>query len=339
MSRVLRWGSAGGAGLALVGLGAWSMGAGRIEGPGRVEAPAEFRISDATEGYIRWSLLDGTAPGGPVVVSDGLLQVDRGDPLAVERLPELSIGARVEAGQGVARLRAPSLGEEVDALVAEALALAAEEALLVAGGRPEAIARAQQGVDLAVAGEAQARAQVEHLEGLVAQGAGGTWAVEEARQALAVQEAQVALARAALAEARLPPRAEELDEVRARRTAVDARLKAARERQDGQLLTSPIAGILGPPGEERLLSVTGDGPPMLHLAVDEQARGRVHVGDAVRFTPTAAFDGPVGGRVLAVGASTVAVAGRPVAWVVAALDAPVPVGATGTGRVLDGKAP
>lgn len=336
MNGTLRVGLAVAGILGLAALASWSWSGGAVQGPARVEAASEFRVSTADGGMARWTLLDGRVPGGPVVVADGALQADRGDPLELELLDGRRAGDAVEEGQPVARLRAPRLEEEVLALAQEARALEAEVALREAGGRPEAVARAQQAVRVAEATLAQAQSALAHLEVLARQGAAGGRLVEEAREEREVRQAELALARAAMAEARQPALPEELDALQARRAAVQARQVAAQGRMDELLLRAPVAGTLLLPGGETLVQVVADGARLLQVAVPEAARGRVRVGDQVSFAPTADADRPVPGRVVEVGASAVMLGTRPVVWVVAELEGAPPIGATGLARLWPG---
>ncbi|MCK6506594.1 hypothetical protein L6R53_25010 [Myxococcota bacterium] len=336
MNGAVRLGLAVGGVLGLAALASWSWTGGGVQGPARVEAAAEFRVSTADAGLARWTLLDGRVPGGPVVVADGALQADRGDPMQLELLDGRRAGDAIQSGQPVARLRAPRLEEELEALAQEARALEAEEALRRAGGRPETIARAQQSVRVAEATLARAQSALAHVEGLASQGAAGGRLVAEAREEVAVRQAELALARAAHAEARQPALPEELEALQARRAAVQARLGAAQGRMDELVLRAPVGGTLLLPGGETLVQVVEDGVRLLQVAVPETARGRVRVGDRVEFAPTSDAEHPVPGRVVEVGASAVMLGMRPVVWVVAELEGAPPIGATGLARLSPG---
>lgn len=320
----------------LLALAGWSMGTGRVTGPARVEAATEFRISHAGDGLVSWALYDGAAPGGPVIVANGVMQGDRGDPVSVERAPALQAGQRVQSGETVALVRSSHVVEEVATLTAETTALVAEQSLVEAGGRPETIARAARAVSVAMADLAQAEAELAHLEGLAASGAGATWPVEEARRTVQVRRAERDLALADQQEARLPARPEEIEALQARRAVVEAQLAAAQGRVDGQAVASPIDGTVALTGGDVLVSIFGDGPAMLHVAVDEADRDAVSPGDRLRFTPTASIGSPVDGTVLAVGAAAGTMGGESVIWLVASLEQQLPVGATGRARLLSG---
>jgi len=331
--------AAGLASLALAGLVAWALRPGLVEGPARVEAVAEYRVSHAGDGRVRWTLLDGEVPGGPAVVADGLIQGERGDPVQVRRAPGLVAGTLVGAGDLVAAMTSSRLAADAEVVAAERDALLAERALLDAGGRSDNVATRQQAVDVAEAALALQDAQVDHVAELVDRGAEGAWSLEEARRKRDVQQAEVDLARARLAEARKLPRSEEQQRIDARLREIDARLAAAQARQQGQELRSPIAGVVGTPAGDVLVSVIGDEGAVLQVAVDEAARGQVRVGDRVDFVPTA--DGLAGaqGVVLDIGDTATSLGGRPVVWAVARLDGDVPIGATGRAMVVSGATP
>ncbi|NOY26348.1 MAG: hypothetical protein GXP62_10795 [Oligoflexia bacterium] len=322
----------------LLGLVGWSLGAGRVEGPARVEAATEFRVTDQGDGRVRWTLLDGRVPGGPVVVSDGVLQADRGDPVVVEVAKGLKAGQHVDIGADVAHVTATRQDEDVSALQAQLQAVHAEQALLLAGGRPEAVARARQAVDVAEASLARSQADLAHVRDLSEAGAVGAWSAEDAGLQVAVQRADRDLAIASLAEVRKPARAEEIAQLQARQAVIQARLNAAQSRLNGQALTSPISGTVTMTAGEDIIStvvsIIGEDTPVLQIAVSEAARDLVSLGDPVRFTPTASAGSPVDGRVLAVGSMAGTLGGEPVVWLVATLDQPMAVGATGRARVL-----
>lgn len=322
--------------LAFVGLvfiGYQSMDPGVVRGPAVVDASATWKVVSTGDGRYRWTLEEGRTPLGHAVVGEGILQSERGDPVQLALLDGLTPGAKVRDGQAVARLVSSVASEQVATLEAEAAAMKADLALLEAGGRPETVAAAARAVDVAEANLALAVAQAEQLAKLARDGAVSEFQAQEARRLQEVRQAELSLAKAQLAEARLPARPEEAQALEARVAALDARLQAAKKRNDQQVLTVPIEGELSMPGGEVALQVHAAGNRVVRIAVDETSRSFVSEGNPVTFTPTADPDALYKGEVLAVADAARSFRGRTVVWVVAELAGEVPVGSTGAAAI------
>lgn len=335
MSRLSLGRAAAGA-LAFVGLvfiGYQSMDPGVVRGPAVVDASATWKVVSTGDGRYRWTLEEGRTPLGHAVVGEGILQSERGDPVQLSLLDGLTPGAKVRDGQAVARLISSVASEQVATLEAEHAAMKADLALLQAGGRAETVAAAARAVDVARANLGLAQAQADQLEKLARDGAVSDFQAQEARRLSQVREAELSLAQAQLAEARLPVRPEEAEALAARISALDARLAAARKRSDQQVLTAPIEGELSMPGGEVALQVHASGNRVVRIAVDETARGLVAEGNPVSFTPTSDPDAMYDGEVLAVADAARSFRGKTVVWVVAEVTGDVPIGSTGAAAI------
>ena len=64
------------AGMALVALGLWGAEPTTIEGAGQVTPAREYRVEHLGDGRLRWRVLDGAVPGGPVTVAEGVLVME-----------------------------------------------------------------------------------------------------------------------------------------------------------------------------------------------------------------------------------------------------------------------
>lgn len=312
----------------------WRVGSpSQSRGPAVVDAASTWRVISFGDGRYRWVVEDGRSPLGPSVTAEGVIQSERGDPVELALVDGIASGAHVEQGQLVAVLRSPRANEAVDALAAERDLVAAEKALLEAGGRPETVAAAQQQVAVARAALDEARQDSERLADLARQGAVGAWLAQEAALRLSVREAELSLAQAQLEESRLPPRAEEAEALSARLNAAETRLEAARSRAERQQLTAPFSGVISLPGGEVALVVRADGPRLARIALPETERSGIVAGSELSFAPTANPGQAVGGHVLSVGDAARPLGGRTVVWVVGELDDPAPIGATGIATV------
>jgi len=312
----------------LGGLALWSMAPDIVIAPARVEAVEAFTVRHAGDGRVRWTLTDGKTPGVSIR-DDGLLQPERGDPISVRVHDELMTNDTIESGQPLVEIHSSRMKEEAAALTAELEARKADAALLEAGGRPERIALAQRGVEVARANLVDAKASQEHLQSLSASGAGSRFEAEEATRRVRVREAELSRAKAAVEDARRNAQDQALSAAKARVEEVAARLNEAERRSQANTLTSPLSGTLTHPGGDVVLSVLSDDMPVLQAAVPEIERGKIRVGDRIEFAPKSG-NGHATGTVLSIGSDTQLLGSKLVVWVVTSLDQALPLGATGT---------
>ncbi len=327
-------GAAGALGLALA--AGWAAGPGEVRANGVVEPALEYRVEHAGEGLVRWRLLDGTVPGGPAVLSEGLALADRSAPIEILLLHDKAEGESVAAGTPLARVRAPVLEAAATARTEDQVAAAADVDAIRAGARQGQAVAAQAQVELARANLARARRTAELNRALVSQGGGAAWEAELADLEVQVQERALKAAQAAVAGARDLPWEAEIDAAEARRRAAGAAADEARQRAQGALLTAPFDGTLHRPGGDVLLSLQGPGPTLVQVAVDARDRGDMQVGAALRFQPMTG-GAPIPGTLVALSdRSTPRTVGGPVIWVLARLDSALPVGATGVAHIARG---
>ncbi len=319
--------------MGLVAMGLSSMSASVVTGPGVVDATTTWKVRVTGDGRYRWTLEEGRTPQGHAVVSEGVMQSERGDPMVLTLEAGVAPGATIAQNQPLARLHSTTAHEQLQALEAERALLLAEQELLAAGGRPEVVRAAEQAVAVAEGRLEIAEAQAEHISTLADDGASSRYEAEEATRLASVADAELALAQAKLDEARRPAMSAESEALVARVNAVDARLTAARARAEQQVLAAPFAGELSMPGGDIALQVHAAGPRLLRVAVAESERRHVSPGNMVSFIPTANPDNLHQGKVLAVDSAARSFGGQTVVWVVAELDDSLPVGATGSAAV------
>lgn len=260
-----------------------------------VEASDTFQV--VAEGSGSWSaiLTDGRPARGGTIRSQRVLSMDRADLVELSLAPGLMTGQRVTAGEALGRLRAPRAERRLAEARAERDALAARRELLAAGGRAADVAVADKAVRVARAEHAAWLPEVERLRTLVANGAASEAELQTAELQAEVLAAQVSLARAELEATRSPARPEALSEVDAEIAAVEAALIEAEELA-GELLTSPIDGVLELGGTSWLLRIYALDVVYLRIPIPEHHRNRLKLGAPVVFTSPAApgrFEGEI----------------------------------------------
>lgn len=316
------------AGIILINLGLWGGEPSTIEGAGQVTAAREYRVEHAGDGRLRWRLLDGAVPGGPVTVAEGVLVEDRGEPLQFIVEEAAAPGARLAAGTPLLSLETPAVDAGVEAAAAERDAAQADLDTLRAGGRRGDVAAAQAAVAVAEAALAEARANEIIAARLAEQRAGGTFDHQTAILRVAVAEAQVVAARAGVSAARQAPHDVELDAAAGRVRAAQARLEASASRVAAGSLRTPFAGVARRPGGDVLVSVQDDSVPLVQATVPERLAGRLAAGATGSFRLTSGA-GSVPATLVSVDSQAHPSETGPVVWALARLDAPAPSGATG----------
>ena len=315
-------------GITLIALGVWGAEPDTIEGAGQVTAAREYRVEHTGDGRLRWRLLDGAVPGGPVTVAEGVLVEDRGEPLQFMVEEAAAPGARLAAGTPLVSLETPAVKAAMAAAAAERDAALADLDTLRAGGRRGDVAAAQAAVTVAEAALAEARANEVIAARLAEQRAGGTFDHQTAILRVSVAEAQLSAARAGVAAARQAPHEVELDAASDRVRAAEARLEAASTRVDAGSLRTPFAGVARRPGGDVLVSVEDDSVPLVQAAVPERLAGRLRAGAPGTFRLTNGA-GSVPATLVSVDSKAYPGETGPVVWALARLDAPAPGGATG----------
>ena len=287
-----------------------------------VDAAETFSIESVEPGSYRWTLRDGSAPGGQVLVRQRALQFERSDLVEMSLAPALATGAMVDEGQPVATVCSLRAGTRLSEMRSQRDSLAAQRALLAAGGAPEVVEEARRRVDVAEAVVASGQAELARLRLLADKGLASSGELEVAELEAEIDRLGVELAQSMVEVAKGPARPQSLTEVDARLTAVDAGIQELQRLVQEEQVLSPIQGIagLGPPGTElrvdRLDTVYLDIPIPLGIG------SRVQKDAEVLFT-TSAIPGTTFRSVLvelATGATSVQ--GRPVIWASARIDNP-----------------
>lgn len=321
MSRAWAWRLRQLAGLAALGLlvamgfatATWAP----VRAPATVAASQTFRVIGDEPGHYAWTLESGRPPGGPGLLRQRALEFDRSEVIELSVPATLATGQAVAQDQVVAELGSERASRRLEQLHAQRDGLEAERALLVAGGRPEAIAAADRQVAVAQAKHDEDHAAFERLQSLAGTGA---VSAEDLRASELRDESgarDVELARARLAEARVPPRPEEIAHMDARLAALDAQLGDTESRLSEQRVKTPIAGIVEV-GGDALVRVYDVDPVYVRAALPESARARIVAGASVAFRSPALPGRAFTGRVAEIGESVSAGrGGQPVFYVTA----------------------
>jgi len=163
-----------------------------------------------------------------------------------EHLDEILVeeGARVTAGQVLARLHRERLQAAAAAAEARLAAQAQVVAALEAGTRPEEIEQARAALAAARADAQAAERTYRRIAGLAKRKLASQEQLDEARARRDAALAHVEQARAALALAEAGPRAEDIAAARAGREALAAELALARQALADAELRAPADGII-----------------------------------------------------------------------------------------------
>jgi HlyD family secretion protein len=219
-------------------------------------------------------------------------------------------GDRVRQGQLVARLDTSRLEPQVAQAEAQAVAQRQIVERLRNGSRPEEIAQARANVESAKADAVNARQQYERLRS-ASEGSAGRAVrqqdIDNARAALQVAEAKLAVNQKALDLAVAGPRREEVAEAEARLRANQAQLALLRQQLADAQLLAPIDAVVRTrvlePGEmsspqKPVFSLAITDPKWVRAYVSEPDLGKVHPGMlasvAVDSFPDRRFEGWVG---------------------------------------------
>jgi len=219
-------------------------------------------------------------------------------------------GDRVRQGQLLARLDTSRLGPQVAQAEAQVAAQRQVVERLRRGSRPEEIAQARANVESAKADAVNARQQYERVKA-AAESSGGRAVrqqdVDNAKAALEVAEARLAVNQRALELAIAGPRKEEIAEAEARLKANQAELALLRQRLADTELFAPVDATVRTrilePGEmanpqQPIFSLAVTDPKWVRAYVSEMDLGRVRPGMVASVVvdsfPQRSFEGWVG---------------------------------------------
>jgi len=219
-------------------------------------------------------------------------------------------GDRVRKGQLVARLDTSRLEPQMAQAEAQAAAQRQVVERLRNGSRPEEIAQARANVESAKADVAKAGSQYERLKSAAEISAGRAVRqqdIDDARAALRVAEAKLAVNQRALDLAVIGPRKEEINENEARLRANEAQAALLRQQLADAQLIAPVDAVVRTrvmePGEmaspqKPVFSLAITDPKWVRAYVSEPDLGKVHSGMAASVVvdsfPNRRFEGWVG---------------------------------------------
>ncbi len=219
-------------------------------------------------------------------------------------------GDRVRRGQVVARLDTSRLEPQLAQAEAQAAAQRQVVQRLRSGSRPEEIAQARANVESARADAVNARQQYERFQSAAELSAGRAVRqqdVDNAKAAMHVAEAKLAVNEKALDLAVAGPRKEEIAENEARLRANEAQAALLRQQLPDSQLVAPVDAVVRTrvmePGEmsspqKPVFSLAITDPKWVRAYVSEPDLGKVHPGMMAAVTvdsfPKRRFDGWVG---------------------------------------------
>jgi HlyD family secretion protein len=279
-----------------------------------VEAGQTFTLMSVEAGQYRTTLQDGRPARGAGLVEERQVVFARSDLIRLTPRPGLATGDLVTPATPLADLETPSASARLAELEAERDALVHQRALLEAGGRAEEAALAARELRRAEAARdgllpARERARTAHAQGAISDADR-----EAAEMAFSLAEAEVEVARANLALQRASARPEALAEVDARVAALEARVEEARTQVAGEVVVSPIRGVLELGGKSAVMRVYDLDRVYLRVPIPEGARNRLAVGAPVEFLSTAIPDLVFRGEIVDLSEDASALNGVQVFW-------------------------
>ena len=219
-------------------------------------------------------------------------------------------GDRVRKGQLLARLDTSRLQPQLAQVEAQSVAQRFVVQRLRSGSRPEEIAQARAQVAAAKADALNARSQYERLKSAAELSAGRAVRlqdVDNAKAALEVAEAKLAVNQKTLELALAGPRREEIAEAEARLRASEAQAALLRQQLADSRLMAPASGVIRTrvmeTGEmaspqKSVFSLAITDPKWVRVYVSEPNLGKVHPGMAAAVAvdsfPDRRFEGWVG---------------------------------------------
>jgi HlyD family secretion protein len=265
------------------------------------------RIGGGWSGMLAWSprrSFPGLVLYGSVDLRQVELAFNNSERIAAVLVEE---GDRVSRGDIVARLDTGRLLPQVREAAARVAAQHEVVEKLYHGSRPEEIAQARANVESAKADAINARAQYERRKTLAQNSAISQQDLDNAKAALDVANAKLALNQKALDLAIAGPRAEDIGEAEAELEGDDAQLALLRQELADAQLVAPVDAVvrarLMEPGEmaspeKPVLSLAVINPKWVRAYVPEPDLGKLQTGMTASVTvdsfPNRQFQGWVG---------------------------------------------
>ncbi len=216
-------------------------------------------------------------------------------------------GARVGAGDALARLDVAELDARRAAAVAQLDGARAQLAELERGARPEELAQARSAVDAAEQQLEDARRDLERTRRLETGGAVSRETLEKAQTAFAVLQSRAVQAREQLHLVDTGPRRERIDAARAQVAAAQAAVEQVDATLANASIRAPFAGIVTErhrePGEtvgagQPVITLMNPADRWVRIYVSEDRIGRVALDQAARITSDSHPDSAFAGRVV-----------------------------------------
>ncbi len=287
-----------------------------------VEAARTFLVTSVRTGTIQWVLRDGRAARGNGLIEERMLTFRRSDLVQLNLNENLSSGDFISAGQELGRISSNQNNRRFQQLRSQKEALAAEYALLEAGARPSEVQEALDRLELARAVRQGESIELERIRALVPQGVVSQAELDAAEALDRVREQEIAVAEARVKVARSSARPEALARLASEITALEAEIAELENILKGELITSPIDGILEIGGRQILLRVYDIDNIYLRISIPESDRLRVGLGSRVLFATTASPDQTYKGEVVEISEDATTLDGIQVFWASALVSNP-----------------
>jgi HlyD family secretion protein len=220
---------------------------------------------------------------------------------------EVQEGDRVHKGEVLARLETSRLEPQVAQAEAQAAAQRAVVERMHNGSRPEEIAQSRANLEQAQADAANARAQYQRKNDLLARNAGTQMDFDNAKAALDMAEARIKLNQSALDLTLAGPRKEDIAQAEAQLRGNEAQLAFLRQQLTDAELLAPVDGVVRSRLMEQgdmaspqrpVFSLALTDPKWVRAYVSEVDLGNVHPGTKATVTvdsfPGRGFDGWIG---------------------------------------------
>jgi HlyD family secretion protein len=220
---------------------------------------------------------------------------------------EVQEGDRVHKGEVLARLETSRLEPQVAQAEAQAAAQRAVVERMHNGSRPEEIAQSRANLEQAKADAANARAQYQRKNDLLARNAGTQMDFDNAKAALDMAEARIKLNQSALDLTLAGPRHEDIAQAEAQLRGNEAQHAFLRQQFADAELLAPIDGVVRSRLMEQgdmaspqrpVFSLALTDPKWVRAYVSEVDLGKVHPGTKATVTadsfPDRGFDGWIG---------------------------------------------
>jgi len=258
-----------------------------------------------------WLLFGRSPSAGDVLEAAGTVEATTADLgfQAPGRIATVDVdeGARVSAGDLIAKLDVAELDARRAAAVAQLETARAQLRELERGARPEELAQARAAVVAADQKLEEARRDLDRTRRLEAGGAVSREALERVETAHVVAQTQAAQAREQLRLVQTGPRSERIEAARAQVAAAEAMVAQVDATLSNASIVAPFAGVVTvrhrEPGEtvaagQPVVTLMNPADRWVRIYVREDRVGRVALGQPARITTDSHRDTEFSGRVV-----------------------------------------